>query len=52
MLQVGDSLDGLVEELHFLHDQTAYADPVAANPDALRDQIFENNVRFTCWNMC
>ena len=43
-LQVGDNLDGLLEELHYLHNQVEHADPIAANPDSLREQINENNV--------
>ena len=42
--QVGDTLDGLLEELHYLHNQVEHADPIAANPDSLREQINENNV--------
>ena len=43
-LQVEDTLDGLLEELHYLHNQVEHADPIAANPDSLREQINENNV--------
>ena len=42
--QVADTLDGLLEELHYLHNQVEHADPIAANPDALREQVNENNV--------
>ena len=34
----------LLEELHYLYDQVEYADPVAANPDTIKDQMSENNV--------
>ena len=43
-IQVADTLDGLLEELHYLHNQVEHADPIAANPDSLREQINENNV--------
>ena len=43
--QVADTVDGLLEELHYLHDQVEHADPIAANPDSLREQISENKVR-------
>ena len=43
-LQVGDTVEGLLEELHYLHDQVQHADPIAANPEALKAQISENNV--------
>ncbi|ELT90303.1 hypothetical protein CAPTEDRAFT_205084 [Capitella teleta] len=39
---VNDTVDGLLEELHYLHDQTEHADPIAANPDALKNQIADN----------
>lgn len=42
--QVGDTVDGLLEEMHYLSDQMQYADPVSANRDTLKDQIAENNV--------
>ena len=44
MFQLSDSLESLVEELHYLSDQVQYADPIAANPDALREQMADNNV--------
>ncbi len=52
MWQVGDTLDGLLEELHYLQNQVEHADPIAANPDALREQINENNVRTGQWATC
>ena len=42
--EAGDAVDGLLEELHYLHDQVEHADPVAANPEAIGEQIQENNV--------
>ena len=42
--EASDALDGLLEELHYLHDQVEHADPVAANPEAVGEQIQENNV--------
>ena len=44
LLQLSDSLESLVEELHYLCDQVQYADPIAANPDTLREQMADNNV--------
>ena len=44
VFQLSDSLESLVEELHYLSDQVQYADPIAANPDALREQMADNNV--------
>ena len=44
MRQVGDAVDVLLEELHYLTDQIEYSDPVAANPDTIKDQMTENNV--------
>ena len=45
-IQVGDTVDGLLEEMHYLHDQVQHADPVSANPDTLKEQISENNVSY------
>jgi dystonin len=39
---VNDTVDGLLEELHYLQDQMVHADPVSANPDTLKNQIAEN----------
>ena len=47
LVQASDALDGLLEELHYLDDQTEHADPIAVSPDAIREQITENNVRRT-----
>ncbi len=44
LFQIGDTLDGLLEELHYLQNQVEHADSIAANPDSLREQINENNV--------
>lgn len=38
------ALDSIVDDLYYLNGRAAYADPIAANPTALRGQIAENNV--------
>lgn len=43
--QVGDSIDGLLEELHYIHDQVQHADPIAANAESIREQIADNKVK-------
>ena len=39
-----DAVDVLLEELHYLHDQVQHFEPVAANSDAIKEQIEENTV--------
>ena len=43
--EVADSMDHLLEDLAQLNRNVSTADPTAANPDKLRDQIRENKVR-------
>ena len=38
------TLDGIVDDLHYLNGRARYADPIAANPMTLRGQIAENDV--------
>ena len=42
--QAGDAVDSLLEELHYLDDQAEHMDAVAVTPDAIKEQIIENNV--------
>ena len=43
-----DAVDMLLEELHYLNDQVEHAEPVAANSDAIEEQMEENNVSAHC----
>lgn len=43
--EVSDSLDHVLGDLAQLNRDLATADPIAASPDKLRDEIRQNNVR-------
>jgi len=49
--QVSESLDGLIDELSYLRDQTNNAEPITSNPPDIHDQLADAQVsEFNLWN--
>ena len=48
MLQLTESLESLIDELSYLRDQALTADPIAAFPSDIQEQIIDNQV----WTGC